>query len=41
MLDFNEGHEVGMKNLFAHLGVDFKARAQALVKVATGESGNW
>ena len=41
MLDFNEGKEVGMKNLFGHLGVDFTAHAQALVKVATDESGNW
>ena len=41
VLDFNEGKEVGMKNLFAHLDVEFTARAQALVKVATGESGNW
>ena len=24
-----------------HRGVEFKARAQALVRVATGESGNW
>ena len=28
VLDFNEGKEVGMKNLFEHLGVEFKARAQ-------------
>ena len=41
VLDFNEGKEVGMKNLFAQLGVEFTARAQALVKVATGESDNW
>ena len=40
VLDFNEGKEVGMKNLFAHLGVAFTSRAQALVKVATGESDN-
>ena len=41
VLDFSEGKEVGMKNLFAHLGVDFTAHVQALVKVATGKSGNW
>ena len=32
MLDFNEGKEVGMKNLCAHLGVEFTARAQAFFK---------
>ena len=41
VLDFNEGKEVGTKKLFAYLGVQFKAHAQALVKVATGESDNW
>ena len=38
MLDFNKGKEVGMKNLFAYLGVEFTAQA---VGVVTGESGNW
>ena len=32
VLDFNEGKEVGMKNLFAHLGVEFTAHAQAFFK---------
>ena len=34
MLDFNEGQEVGLKNLFAHLCVEFVARAQAFFKHA-------
>ena len=32
VLDFNEGKEMGMENLFAHLGVEFTARAQAFFK---------
>ena len=32
VLDFKEGKEVVMKNLFAHLGVEFTARAQAFFK---------
>ena len=32
---------MGIKKLFAYLGVEFTARAQPLVKVATGEGGNW
>ncbi len=32
MIDFNEGKEVGMKNLFAHLGVEVTAYAQAFFK---------
>ena len=32
VLDFNEGKEVGMKKLFAHLGMEFTARAHAFFK---------
>ena len=34
VLDFNEGKEVGMKNLLAYLCVEFTARAQAFFKHA-------
>ena len=41
VLDFNEAKRSGHENLFARLGVEFTACAQALVKVAAGESGSW